>query len=65
MSMESMAAAFSGGHDAIVFVQMLLDKGAYINSEGGKYGSALQASPLIDFCETMLGPDNSCKICHS
>lgn len=37
-------AASAGGHDKVV--QMLLDKGADVNAQGGHYGNALQAASL-------------------
>jgi Ankyrin repeats (many copies) len=37
-------AVASGGHDTTV--QLLLEKGADVNAQGGKHGSALQAAAL-------------------
>jgi ankyrin repeat protein len=36
--------ASRGGHDKIV--ELLLDKGADVNAQGGEYGNALQAASL-------------------
>ena len=39
---KALQVAAYGGHDRVV--QMLLDKGADVNAQGGEYGSALQAA---------------------
>jgi len=39
---KSLLNASAGGHDTVV--QILLDKGADINAEGGYYGNALRAA---------------------
>jgi hypothetical protein len=36
---DALKAGSQGGHEAVV--EMLLDKGANLNAQGGKYGNAL------------------------
>lgn len=54
MCCNALQAASLGGHDQVM--QMLLDKGADINVQGGRYGNALQTASSEGY-DQVIYPD--------